>query len=78
MIVVDKSAVFNREWRDAIENYNLVDETEATLRAALMREESRGTFYRIDYPDTDENWAVNIACRYVDGAMQMEKVEIVR
>lgn len=78
MVVVDKSAVFNREWRDAIENYNLVDETEATLRAALMREESRGTFYRIDYPDTDENWAVNIACRYVDGAMQMEKVEIVR
>ena len=61
-----------RRYRD------LVDETEATLRAALMREESRGTFYRTDFPETDESWEANIACRLVDGAMQMEKVDIVR
>lgn len=75
MSIEDKSLVFNREWRDAIENYNLIDQTEASLRAALMREESRGTFYRSDFPETDDTWAVNITCTLVDGAMKMARQE---
>lgn len=77
MATTDKSVAFNREWRDAIENYNLIDQTEASLRAALMREESRGTFYRTDFPDADDNWAVNITCTLVDGAMEMARQELV-
>ena len=77
MTVVDKGLVYNREWRDAIENYNLIDQTEATLRAALMREESRGTFYRTDFPETDENWAVNIVCTLNGDAMEVSKSELV-
>lgn len=76
MTVVDKSIAYNREWRDAIENYNLIDMTEAAVRAALMREESRETFYRTDFPEQDdENWRANITCTLVDGAMVTEKME---
>lgn len=72
--VADKSSTFNRDWKDAIENFNLVDMTEAALRAALMREESRKTFYRTDFPEQDdENWGVNIYCTYHDGKMELSK-----
>lgn len=72
--VADKSSTFNRDWKDAIENFNLIDMTEATLRAALMREESRKTFYRTDFPEQDdENWNVNVYCTYNDGKMELTK-----
>jgi succinate dehydrogenase/fumarate reductase flavoprotein subunit len=36
---------------------------EATIRSALMREESRGAHYRSDFPSLDDdNWKVNIYC----------------
>jgi succinate dehydrogenase/fumarate reductase flavoprotein subunit len=36
---------------------------EATIRSALMREESRGAHYRSDFPRLDdESWKVNIYC----------------
>jgi succinate dehydrogenase / fumarate reductase flavoprotein subunit len=74
--VADKSATFNRDWKDAIENYNLIDMTEATLRSALMREESRLTFYRTDFPEQDDkNWHVNIYCKLNNGNMELSKSE---
>jgi succinate dehydrogenase / fumarate reductase, flavoprotein subunit len=37
---------------------------EAVLRSALMRQESRGAHYRLDFPDRDDRkWKVNIYCR---------------
>ena len=37
---------------------------EAVLRSALIRQESRGTHYRSDFPDKDDRkWKVNIYCR---------------
>lgn len=36
---------------------------EAIIRSALMREESRGSHYRSDFPRlNDERWRVNIYC----------------
>jgi succinate dehydrogenase / fumarate reductase, flavoprotein subunit len=36
---------------------------EAIIRCALLRQESRGTHYRSDFPNLDERWKVNIYCR---------------
>ncbi|MDM8358393.1 FAD-binding protein [Pandoraea communis] len=44
---------FNTAWLDALDVHNLVDVCEATLQSALRREESRGSFYRTDFPYVD-------------------------
>ena len=38
------------------ETMNLLDVGELILKGALYRTESRGGHYRLDYPQTDENW----------------------
>ncbi len=44
---------------------------EATIKSALMRQESRGSHYRSDYPNLDdEKWKVNIYCRNGKGEIQ--------
>ena len=49
----------NFGWADAIDVFNLLDICELTIRSALNRKESRGPFYRADYPYTDnKNWLV--------------------
>lgn len=73
-IVADASDVFNRDWREAIENYNLVDEALMSVKATLERKESRGSYIREAYPDRDdENWACLLVCKNEDGEMVFEK-----
>lgn len=75
--VADQSKAFNVEWRTAIENEGLMISTEAAVRSGLMREESRLTFFRSDFPEQDdENWLAWTAAKLVDGKMVVEKVEI--
>ena len=51
-----KTKAFNREWLDALEAENMVSVAEMTLRAALLREESRGLHERVDFPEADPKW----------------------
>ncbi|WP_150684629.1 FAD-binding protein [Pandoraea iniqua] len=44
---------FNTAWLDALDVHNLIDVCEVTLQSALKREESRGSFYRTDFPYVD-------------------------
>ncbi|WP_150777321.1 FAD-binding protein [Pandoraea sputorum] len=44
---------FNTAWLDALDAHNLIDVCEVTLQSALKREESRGSFYRTDFPYVD-------------------------
>jgi succinate dehydrogenase / fumarate reductase flavoprotein subunit len=62
----------NYGWLDALDVFNLLDTSEITIRSALNRKESRGAFYRTDYPYTDnENWLVkNIGWRAASGSVQ--------
>lgn len=66
------------ELRLAIEARNMVLNAEMKLRAALMRQESRGTHYREDFPDRDdENWFAWIKINQgKNGEMVLEKVPI--
>lgn len=56
-----KSPSYNYERLCAIQAENLLTCTEAGVRAALMRRESRGFYLRADYPLIDnQRWAVRI------------------
>ncbi len=74
MVVTDDSPVWNREWKEAVENYNLLDLAEMSVRATLLREETRGMYIRPEFPEQDdENWACTLVCYNRDGEMVFEK-----
>ncbi|MBU1053396.1 MAG: FAD-binding protein [Proteobacteria bacterium] len=78
MVVSAKTKTFNTEWKEAIENYNMIDLVECMCRAALMRTETRGQHYRSDYSKRDnDNWLCNITVKLVNGNLQLEKKPIV-
>ena len=65
------------EWARALEASNLLITAELMLTGALERKESRGAFFRADYPETDnENWLRNIVYRQVDGGIEIDAVPV--
>ncbi|MEP1327921.1 FAD-binding protein [Pseudophaeobacter sp.] len=63
------------ELRLAHETRNMILSAEMKMRSSLMRTESRGSHYRLDYPEVDDvNWRawINIF-QGTDGSMQLEK-----
>ncbi len=55
-----RSRVFNYEWELALELPNMLLCMEMAAAASLAREESRGEFYRRDFPETDnDRWCRN-------------------
>jgi fumarate reductase (CoM/CoB) subunit A len=59
--VAPASKVQNLEWVEALEVPNMLTMAELVIRASLLRKESRGSFARVDYPNTDDKeWLVNI------------------
>ena len=78
------AAIGNREynpgWHTALDLKCLLTVSEASARAALMRQESRGAQTRNDFPDKDpDDWGKhNLLLRKgADGAMEVEKVPVV-
>jgi succinate dehydrogenase / fumarate reductase flavoprotein subunit len=74
MIVTSPSQTYNREWKEAIENINLLDAAELAVNATLLREESRGTYLRPDFPEVDDaNWKVMLVAKLEDGKVNFTK-----
>ncbi len=66
--VGDKGKIFNTNLIAALELGNMLDVSEAICRGALMRKESRGAHYRLDYPNRDdENWLKHTLVYKTDG-----------
>ncbi|MEZ4237444.1 MAG: fumarate reductase/succinate dehydrogenase flavoprotein subunit [Myxococcota bacterium] len=68
---------YNPAWSEALDLDGLIICAEATARAGLLREESRGAHSREDFQGEREEWGkYNIVIRKgADGAMEVEKVE---
>jgi succinate dehydrogenase / fumarate reductase flavoprotein subunit len=66
---------FNNGWHTAMDLPNLLTVSEAIIRAALDRNESRGAHFREDYPDKDPAGATfNIrVCQGSDGEMKLTR-----
>ncbi len=62
---------WNTGWLDALDTGSMLDACEAMVRSGLNRKESRGPFYREDYPYVDnENWLCRNILKRVDGQWQ--------
>ncbi len=58
-----------------VELTNMLDVAERVIEAALMREESRGGHYRMDYPETSEAWLKHIVLNKQRGTSFEERVD---
>ena len=59
MKIANQTKTANFEWLDAIDVVNMVDACELIIHSSLERKESRGPFFRGDFPATDnKNWLV--------------------
>jgi len=71
-----KTRVLNHEWELCLELENMLLCLEMSALASLEREESRGGFYRRDFPHTDnDRWCVNTVISNSDGepALRLEE-----
>lgn len=62
-----KGRIFNMEWMEALELENLLEAAELVTRAALFRQESRGSHYREDFPNSRPQWLNNIVIQKNQG-----------
>lgn len=77
MTITNATRTYNTEWKEAIENYNLLDAALLAVGATLEREETRGGYYRPDFPEVDdENWNCMLVGTKVDNEIQFAKREV--
>jgi fumarate reductase (CoM/CoB) subunit A len=70
--------IFNFNQIHAFELLNMLDLCQLVVKAALMREESRGAHYRTDFPcQDDKNWFKNIVLQKKEAELVI-KIEQVR
>jgi len=59
MWILNQTKTANYEWLDAIDIVNMIDACELIILSSLERKESRGPFFRQDFPLTDnDKWLV--------------------
>jgi fumarate reductase (CoM/CoB) subunit A len=51
---------FNRDLQDALEAIAMLEVAELVTKSAVLRRESRGSHYREDHPEMDDNWKKSI------------------
>ena len=66
-VVVEGAREFNPGWHLALDLRNMLLVSEATAKAALIREESRGGHTRDDFPTMDANWRKQLLVCNSDG-----------
>jgi succinate dehydrogenase/fumarate reductase flavoprotein subunit len=71
------SRVFNYEWLESIKIRNMLQAALVIAKCALFREESRGVHYREDFPETDQNWWVNVNVKRENGDVKIFKTPVV-
>jgi succinate dehydrogenase/fumarate reductase flavoprotein subunit len=70
LYVSAKTKRFNLEWVEALEVRNMLDTAEMSMRAALMREESRGLHQRSDFPEERKEWLRQVIIGRRQGKME--------
>lgn len=71
-------ALTAREARQTFELLNMLDVAELTVGSALIRAESRGAHYRLDYPESNPAWQVNLYVAKQDQGLKITKRPVVK
>lgn len=75
---VDPNLGYNLEWVQALRVRSLIAAAEMLTRAALFREESRGTHFREDFPRQDDaRWLAHTIIRKEGNQMKVGKVPVI-
>ncbi|MCH7947858.1 MAG: fumarate reductase/succinate dehydrogenase flavoprotein subunit [candidate division Zixibacteria bacterium] len=79
VVGVEGNREYNPGWHTALDLHNLMTISEAIARCALMRKESRGAHFRLDFPDKSEEFAkiIMVLVKDADGQMQVSSEAIV-
>ncbi len=74
----DKSRIYNTDWTTVLETQNMVDVAYVVTYGALLRTESRGAHFRVDYPKRDDrNWLKHtLAYMTADGKVETTYVPV--
>jgi succinate dehydrogenase / fumarate reductase flavoprotein subunit len=65
------------EWTSAVEVPNMLLASELMLMGGIERKESRGAFFRADYPKIDnDNWLKNLIYKQTDGGPVIETAQV--
>jgi succinate dehydrogenase / fumarate reductase, flavoprotein subunit len=77
-VSVDGNREYNPGWHTALDLPNLLTVSEAIVRCAIERKESRGGHFREDHPEKDPAQAKHnlVVRKGPDGAMQLDRVPI--
>ncbi|HET9715083.1 MAG TPA: FAD-binding protein [Pseudolabrys sp.] len=74
MKISSGNRVANYEWLDAIDVVNMVDACEVIVHSSLQRKESRGPFFRRDFPSTDNrHWLAANVLKKAGNEIRFEK-----
>ena len=79
VVGVEGNREYNPGWHTALDLHNLMTISEAIARCAIMRQESRGAHFRLDFPDKSEEFSkvIMVIIKDADGQMQVNSEEIV-
>ncbi|ABL87427.1 succinate dehydrogenase subunit A [Pyrobaculum islandicum DSM 4184] len=78
--ITDGGRIYNMELREVLELYGMLYAAQAVLTGALLRRESRGAHYRLDFPRRDDDWLVHTVYYLYGDTLHVSttKVEITR
>jgi succinate dehydrogenase/fumarate reductase flavoprotein subunit len=74
MRLASQARTANYEWLDAVDLVNMLVACELIVRSSLERKESRGPFFRRDYPQMDNaHWLAANVLRKTDNGFRFEQ-----
>ena len=74
MRISNQTKTMNYEWLDAIDVVNMVDACELIIHSSLERKESRGPFFRQDFPRMDnDRWLVANVLKKSGNGLRFER-----
>ena len=74
--VAGPDVAFNMSWNEALDVTNICLNAALVARGALLREESRGSHYRADFPTNNPRWLKRIRLQQQDGAMNVSYIPV--